>query len=710
MTRVDRPFTLLDTDLHLGLSPKDWYGSDHTPRLPTDPAERLLAYHAATTYLQEAFTKYNGRYVLTALSLLRVGVGRRDQRETDPIEAEVELAQAFFLKYRGGQEIPTPAAIREILQKLKLHMLLFLEVTSKPDDGDRADLLERRRFDTLVVRHTFYPNQARRIHSAIAAEFGGRRLHDVDLTVAEISELAFLLAGLLIRFVEPFVSTCEEWLKGESPSDFDNWLRHFWIPVEHLAAAIKKSERDISHLFREWSLEPGSLATTRLEHLHLDNPVWGQPLLAADDLFFGFNPNVFVAFHSDVLSTVLRPKIPKFSEKLGQARGSVLERELHALLRTMFPSAEILENAKWTDPANNRQYESDAIVLFDELMLIFEAKGGALDPKSRRGSQTLMHDLEKLFVEAAVQSHRLREVFYSHPEVFEFHLGTVSKTVRRGDVRRVGRFGVALERLVTTSMGLMPAVENSIRDTGSEPMPMMTIGDLEQLATLLRTESERLHYLLRREEIDAEADFIADELDLIAMYLKSGFTGFQDHEGGRRVFHIYGLSDLLRFYQRNEFYYDPRIAFPQRTTLVWDRLIAALETRKPPGWTSVVYDLLNVPLASQQKFEKDIRAACRRVRLTTREGIARITMQVPFQKYPSSLVCAVTAIRSPAGRSFALREQFLDWCRQHPDERAIFLVRDGLNPRSQPEFADYYSKGWVPGRWTATVGAENFPR
>jgi hypothetical protein len=248
MPKASHPFSLLDTDLQTDLSPKDWHGADHTPSLPADPADRLSAYQVATGYLQEAFTKYDGLYVLTALSLLRLGASGRDQRETDVVESEVELAQALFLKYGGGQDIPTATAIREIKQKLKLHMLLFLEITSKQDDGDRASLFGRRRADALHVRHTFYPNQACRIHSDVAAEFGDTRLRDLDLTVAEISKLAFLLARYLTQVVEPFVISCEQWLAGEGRPDFKNWLHHFWIPMERLAVATQKSERNLRHL------------------------------------------------------------------------------------------------------------------------------------------------------------------------------------------------------------------------------------------------------------------------------------------------------------------------------------------------------------------------------------------------------------------------------------------------------------------------------
>ena len=444
MKRLSRPFSLVDTELQTNLPQRHRYGGDHTPSLSEILTERLSAYHEVTTYLQEAFTRYDGLYVLTAFLLLRFGSGRRDRCETDLTESEVELAQALFLKYGGGRDIPTISSIKEIKHKLKLHMLLFLEATSKPDDSDRANVLSRRRSETLHVRHTFYPNQAYRIHSAIAAEIDGARLRDFDLTVAEVSLIAFLLAEYLTKAVGPFVSPCEDWLEGKKSPDFNTWLQHFWIPIELLAKAIKKSEEKVNHLLKEWSHEPGSVVNTKLEYLHLDNPLWGRPLVSSGGRFSGFNPNVFLAFHSDILSTVLTSRIPKFSEKLGQARGTVLEHDLHALLPRMIPSGEILQNAKWTDPADDRKYESDAIVLIDELMLIFEAKGGALDPKSRRGSQTLMDDLQKLFAEAAVQSHRLRDVFYSGLEALEFRIGTDTKTIRHSDVKRVARFGVEL--------------------------------------------------------------------------------------------------------------------------------------------------------------------------------------------------------------------------------------------------------------------------
>jgi hypothetical protein len=706
---MKRPLTLVDIILQRNPPPEDRYGVDHTPPLPDSKSARLVTYQAATAFLEEAFSRLDGYHVLTALSLLRSGAGQREHTQRDLVEAEVELAQAFFLKYGGGRESPSPQMVREISKNLKLHLLCFLEATSRPDLSDRSKILERRRLDTLTVRHTFYPNQAHRIYMEIADELSGIKVNNVRASIPSICKFGFSLPTYLTAIVESYIPQCESWMSGKNEPDWETWLHHFWIPTERFAEAMKIQAEEIETILEAWSLKPGDISGNKIEHIHLSNPVWGRPLISSKGKYFGFNPNVFLSFHSDIISNFLVPRVAKFSEKLGNARGIVLEKNLQSILKDIFPSAEFLFNSKWTHPQDQREYETDAIVLLDDIMLIFEAKGGSLSPQGRRGSQTLMDDLDKLIVESAVQSSRLGNLVAQKAGEIEFRLASSVKRVRCDRVERVSRFGVALERLVSMSNGYSPALIDRIRANGATPMPMLTIGDLEQLKNLLPTESSRLHYLLRRTEIDEEADFEADELDLIAMYLKTGFTTFLSAKHQGHSYGIYGISDFLRFYQEKEFYYDPSIALPVRTTTIWDRLISEVEQKKFKGWTAVVYDLLNTPLEGQERFEADILSAVKRIRKKPRRVIYWATMQVPFQKFPSLFLCAVTGIGDPAIQRLDIRDDFSQFCQQHPEERILLLTCDGLQRKSHPTIACYVNRGWKPGTWVSVEGAELFP-
>ena len=209
------------------------------------------------------------------------------------------------------------------------------------------------------------------------------------------------------------------------------------------------------------------------------------------------------------------------------------------------------------------------------MAIIFEAKGDALSAKGRRGSQSWFDDLDDIVVKATEQASRLARLLLQPPDA-GLQLETVSgiRTIRWQEVSHVIRFGVALERTLTQSYGFATAVRERLERLGVEPMPAVTIGDLNQLQALVPLEAARMHYLLRRSELEQDFEFIADELDLIALYLRTGFAHLREDSSRRLSLMIYGLSDFLRFYQKGTSYFDPRIPIPKRTTPLWDRLLA----------------------------------------------------------------------------------------------------------------------------------------
>lgn len=705
MAKRQRPFSLLDVELFQDLPREDWYGADHNPTLPENDEARIDLYTKATSEIISVFEKYDGAFILPILAAMRLLTAHLDQTPNTVLEAETEIAQGFVGKFGRGQEVPSREVVQALAKNIKTHMLLFLDNTSKRVEGPRAEALQRRMSDTLYVRRAYYPVQAYLLEIEIAEEFGLSPVGGSGLTLKEITRCAFYLAARLTASAHAIGAKCEEWLSGSTAPDFTGWLAQYELNPSDIARETAIEEQNVALLLQRWSIDLNSLKGIKLEHLHLENPVWARPLLRDDQKYYGFNPNTFLSFHADVLGAACVGN-PTLSERLGRSRGIVLERRLHALLKQLFPHGEVIPNAYWTDQDTAKQHETDAIVLIDEIMFIFEAKGGGIPSRSRRGSSSFLDDVDKLYVASCVQASRLQSAFYSEPGTFDFQVGAQKRSVVRNTVKRVVCFGVALERITTTSLGISSEVASRIRGAGAQPMPVLTIGDLEQVLKLLPTQSERMHYMLRRSELDEEADFFGDELDLIAMYLKTGFTGFAGQGRERIVYPIYGLSDLIRFYQRNEACFDPSVPMPKRTTSTWAALIKSVENGQQRGWTSVVYDLLNAPLSGQEKFEKDIRAACRRCRLTKREGLSTATMQVPYQKHPTLFVALVTAIPDHYRRMIALRYRIEQWRREHVGERILFLSRDGLTFSAQTKFIGYYSPGWIAGRWTAVEGAE----
>jgi hypothetical protein len=181
---------------------------------------------------------------------------------------------------------------------------------------------------------------------------------------------------------------------------------------------------------------------------------------------------------------------------------------------------------------------------------------------------------------------------------------------------------------------------------------------------------------------------------LVAHYLRTGFVRMWDRSQ-RQAVSLYGLSDFLRYYQKGTPHYRADVKLPKRTTAFWDKLIRDAEERQRRGWTDLVYDLLNIPLASQRRFEKDIRVLRRKVRRMrgkrVREGML---MQAPYQLHPSAFACIAMGKMTAAQRIAAARLHFAELRESHRDERLLVFVLDVDGESQAPVLAHYRGIGW----------------
>ena len=687
---------LADISVYGGLPSRLAYGMDHTPTYAKEEHARL--YDHATSALLDRLARFDGLQVMAILGALELITALEEPPRKVSVST-LEAAQALVLRSTDAQEVLLPNDANAMIDDLQIHLDLFLDQTAKPRRGAKQDVLARRVMQTLRMRHTSYGHHAKRIHDAIRAELEAVGIEKLGLSLARASKLAQAAGyGVSRQLADSSIPIAiGDWLRSDQDPFDPEWVAAFEIDMDVLAAVAGDVPRTaLDLLFDRLSIGPGDLFDANPDHLHLDNPIWRKPFVKKGDRIFCFSPQTLFSAHDDMLTELAASVWPQPAESLGHARGAALERLLAETLAELLPDARVLTACKWTDPRDGRAYETDAIVILDGMALIWEAKGSALSKVARRGSNEWFKTFDDIVVEACIQATRLEELLRDAAQPnLELTNDQGSYNLVKSSVRHVARFGISLERVTMASFGLEDPLRERIERASALPMPIITIGDLLLLAELVPTEGARLHYLLRRSEIEEDTLFVGDELDLIAWYLRSGFVGLDGRPATGESIMLYGLSELLRFLMKKTAYYDPRHAMPRRTSAWWEELIADKETRRPALWTDVVYDLLNVPLLSQERFLEDTLKLRRKVR-RLKGGAAgeAALMQRRDQRHPAIFASAVTRRMSDQQKIGYGRSLFAQLCRDHPDERVVVFHLEANDQRMRPKLTYYRGTSW----------------
>lgn len=155
------------------------------------------------------------------------------------------------------------------------------------------------------------------------------------------------------------------------------------------------------------ALTPGDLLDRPLSYLHLDNPVRAHPFVNLRGRHYCFSPSSIPDSQGDILELLLAGSTGDIRKRIGKARNDALEAMTAETLCRMFPDAEVHRNVYWIDPRDGKRYETDIIVIVEDVVMIFEAKGVMVSPQSRRGSNKWFADLDAIVVAACEQVGRL---------------------------------------------------------------------------------------------------------------------------------------------------------------------------------------------------------------------------------------------------------------------------------------------------------------
>lgn len=364
-----------------------------------------------------------------------------------------------------------------------------------------------------------------------------------------------------------------------------------------------------------WGLDFGDLAGQDPKEMILSNPVWECPIIRRPDSG-AFTPclGALHGFRINLLENALL-RVEKDRRTYEKQRAGYLEDTAARLLQSALRDCQMWRGSRWKDPKTGTQYENDLLLRLDSYALIVEAKSGHISPPARRGGldrlRRTFSDLIRAPSEQANRFERFLRGAGTRLELERRNGGT--NRIDLGGVRHFLRLNVTLDQV-----GDLLSRWTELREAGWIPddfvgCPTIPLWDLETVLDLLDGACQVLHYFRRRAELEALVNYEGDELDLLGLYLETGFNhpGLAEpmsvmFKGMQRVIDPYMMRHELDIAGVEK----PRL----RMTEWWRLLLRRVEQIGEPRWTELGYYLLNVEFPDQRSLELRFRRIRRAVR------------------------------------------------------------------------------------------------
>ena len=294
----------------------------------------------------------------------------------------------------------------------------------------------------------------------------------------------------------------------------------FTFQAAEIAKSLNICDERVKTVLDEYALPLGAVSAYKSEDLHISNPVWEKPVIKLpDNEYFYAVPDGFFRFAIPCIEGVLS----SFKSEVDDRRAKFLVSKVAEIVKKRFPSSQIMTNFKWVK--DGKKYETDLIVFFDSFVLLIECKSEKIAEPSLRGEPNrLQKYIKKLLIDPNEQSLHLKkhlEFLSSNVDVADPIRDQISYDL--GSVKKVIRLSVSLDDFGQIQSSLMHLKNTGLLPSNFVPCPSMNLASFETVFDILEDPVHIIDYLMKRESIVESANFVADEIDLLGLFLKTLF-------------------------------------------------------------------------------------------------------------------------------------------------------------------------------------------
>ena len=318
----------------------------------------------------------------------------------------------------------------------------------------------------------------------------------------------------------------------------------------------------------------------------------------------------------DVLTDALKSD-QKTWQRFRRRRGERLEeRAIEALRRSLvadWAETSVKYELPSVDGTGVEQGEADGVLRAGTVLVLVEAKSGALAPSARRAApERLETGLTELVTEAHHQLERARRALAD---------GEASKVIDRAGkplkldldgVTRVVRVAVTLEEL----SAVVPAAWQ-LQDAGLLPAEarapwIVDIHSLETICDLVERPAQLVHYVMRRQRSNRQRIWAMDELDFFMKYLDDGLF-FDDQDLSGAFMQLNSHTDPLDAYLYGERGLSPQTRRPrQKLNRATRDLLDAIAATESPGAIEAQVMILETSRATRERIAAGVDQLARR--------------------------------------------------------------------------------------------------
>lgn len=268
-----------------------------------------------------------------------------------------------------------------------------------------------------------------------------------------------------------------------------------------------------------------------------------RPFVCRDGKFYAL---AFVTFKQSarmIVESLLKEIDPTyFRLTYLPLRDKFLEQEIGRLMGSWFGSSNVYEGLYYSINEGGvvTRYELDCLVSFGDVILLVEAKAGALAPRARRGDLgRLKGDLNGLIEKAHRQAERALSHLRSTSRArFTDKRNREVFVADRARTSRVISVNVTLEDLTP----IAPNVSKFFPPEGGATSVLrwtVSLADLMVIRDIIPSPTAFLHYLHRRDMMRRGPEVrCGDELDLMMLYLQQGLWIEEDDFGHGKVMFV----------------------------------------------------------------------------------------------------------------------------------------------------------------------------